>query len=136
MSADAYGPSIDSMGNMPAQKPGWLFILPWPLHEIGGVNQVVKGLIRCFRESCECVPHVLVTTRRAAANPIVAPETVDQSVLDVWSPIDARNPTKALLSFVYRFPGRFRALRHMVIRQNIRIVNPHFPNLNALMFIA
>ena len=124
------------MANIDAQKPGWLFILPWSLREIGGVSQVVNSLVRCFRENTEFVPHVLITTRNARTERVNASQAIDQLFLDLWSPIDKQHIAKALFSFVYRFPLRYRALHRIVIQQNIRVINAHFPGLNVLMFIA
>jgi glycosyltransferase involved in cell wall biosynthesis len=55
--------------------------------------------------------------------------------MDVWSPLDNRHPIRSLLSFAYRFPKRYFALRSIVVGNGIRIVNPHFPNLNILTFL-
>jgi glycosyltransferase involved in cell wall biosynthesis len=123
------------MGNTTAQKPGWLFVVPWSLREVGGVNQVVKSLVLRFREGTEFVPHLLVTTRDTKAAQ-VGPEAIAPLYLEVWSPVDERHQVKALFSFVGRFPGRYKALRRMVVRQNVRIINPHFPGLNAILFLA
>ena len=123
------------MGNTTAQKPGWLFVVPWSLREVGGVNQVVKSLVLRFREGAEFVPHLLITTRDTKAEQ-AGPDTIDPLYLEVWSPVDRRHRVKAMLSFVARFPGRYKALRRIVARQNVRIINPHFPGLNAIMFLA
>ncbi len=123
------------MGNTTAQKPGWLFVVPWSLREVGGVNQVVKSLILRFREGAEFVPRLLITTRDTKAEQ-VGPEAIEPVYLEVWSPVDRRHQVKAIFSFVARFPGRYKALRRVVARQNVRIINPHFPGLNAILFLA
>jgi L-malate glycosyltransferase len=118
-----------------AQKPGWLFVVPWSLREVGGVNQVVKSLVPRFREGAEFAPHLLVTTRDIKSEPVDA-NAINPSYVEVWSPVDERHQLKALISFVGRFPGRYKALRQILVSQNVRIINPHFPGLNAIMFVA
>ena len=135
MSLGLNNASRDTVENA-AQKPGWLFVLPWSLQETGGVNQVVTSLIRCFREGSEFVPHLLVTSRdeKSDGTPVVG--KVIPFFMDLWSPVDNRHPIRSLLSFAYRFPKRYFALRSIVVRNGIRIVNPHFPNLNILTFLV
>jgi L-malate glycosyltransferase len=123
------------MDNTNAQRPGWLFVLPWSLQEIGGVNQVVDNLFRCFRRAGDFTPCVLVTNGDTSTGQMATPEALDQFSLDLWSPVDDRHPVRALFSFLFRFPARYKALRCILIRQNVRIINPHFPGLNAIMFV-
>lgn len=124
------------MDNTITQKPGWLFVLPWSLREIGGVNQVVENLILCFREASEFVPCLLVTTRDTKNERIEVPETIEHFSLDLQSPVDARHPVRAFFSFVCRFRQRYKALRRILVHKNIRVINQHFPSLNAIMFIV
>lgn len=122
----------------PATKrtPGWLFVLPWTLREVGGVNQVVKTLIRHFSQDSQFLPLLLVTSGTAPCPDVNATDEAAQLSLDVWSPIDNRNAFRALLSFAWRFPRRYRALRRIITKHNVRIVNPHYPGLNAFLFVA
>ena len=120
---------------MTGQKPGWLFVLPWSLGETGGVNQVVKSLIQRFRDGREFAPYVLITSRDHRST--VGPETdICPICLDVWSPIDVRHPARSILSFAYRWPNRYRELRRVILRDNIAVINLHFPSLNALTFLT
>jgi glycosyltransferase involved in cell wall biosynthesis len=124
-----------SIGNTAGQKPGWLFVLPWSLQESGGVNQVVKSLIHSFADDSEFLPHLMVTTKQGSDWAVDSAVT-GQFSLDLWSPIDFRRPIRAVLSFLWRFPWRYIALRRVMYQNNVKVINPHFPNLNAVMFIA
>jgi len=127
----------DATGSASAQSPGWLFVLPWSLRETGGVNQVVKSLIRCLKDGSEFTPQLLVTSQVAACDDAALDaEEISQFSLNLWSPINGRQPVRALLSFAYRFPYRYTALRRLVARKKIRVINPHYPSLNALLFVA
>lgn len=92
--------------------------------------------MRCFREGGEFAAHLLVTSPDEKSDGGPASQKVVPISMDLWSPIDNRHPIRSLFSFAYRFPGRYSALRAVVVRNDIRIINSHFPNLNILMFLA
>lgn len=114
--------------------PGWLFVLPWSLKETGGVNEVVKNLVRRFQAGAAFAPHVLISSETAD------PDTRDLGIghvhcLNLWPPVDQRHPVKALLSFVFRFYGRCRKIMRIVKQLNITVINLHFPGLEALNLV-
>ncbi len=115
---------------------GWLFVLPWSLEDTGGVNHVVRRLIRYFRAGGRFSPQLLVTSLAAKAADETVPDAVKHISMDISTPLDHQHPIRALLSFVYHFPSTCRQLRHIVNQYGIRIINPQFPNLSSLMFIA
>jgi glycosyltransferase involved in cell wall biosynthesis len=122
---------------MKRQRPGWLFVLPWALEESGGVNQVVRSLIQRFQDGSDFEPHVLITSCGNETASASAFGTAPSSIyLDLWSPLDAMHPRRSMLSFAYRWPGRYRKLQKILDRDNIAVVNLHFPSLNALMFLT
>src|SRR5258708_3513069 len=82
---------------------GWLLVLPWLLGHIGGVNQVVKSLIRSFREGGEFSPQLLITSKREKSGDDHAPEIMESVSMDLWGPLDHRHPIRAMASFLYRF---------------------------------
>jgi glycosyltransferase involved in cell wall biosynthesis len=119
-----------------AKAPGWLFVLPWTLRDTGGVNQVVSSLIQCFRDGGEFVPHLLITSRTEKSSETFDVGDLNPTSMDLWSPIDSRHRVRSIFSFAYRWPFRYRELRRLIARYNIAVVNLHFPNLNALMFVV
>ncbi|MDN5848806.1 MAG: hypothetical protein L0H63_04090 [Nitrococcus sp.] len=44
-------------------KPYFLFGLPWDIHEVGGVNEVVRNLIRELNRDGRFTPLLLMVTR-------------------------------------------------------------------------
>ncbi len=132
---DSSGPSGPL--DMPGQAaPGWLFVLPWSLQEIGGVNEVVKSLIIQFRDGRIFSPHLLVSSEESESSGTAVSELIKPHYLEIWSPVDRTRPIRGLLSFFYRLPYRCWALRRIIDQDNIRIINPHFPDLASLLFLA
>jgi glycosyltransferase involved in cell wall biosynthesis len=116
-------------------RPGWMFVLPWSLRASGGVNQVVRSLVQELRGRGELVPYLLVTSSAEVPDAQDA-QDLDTVCMDLWGPIDKRHPVRAMFSFLVRMPARCRELRKLVRRKKIVAINPHYPNLNALMFVV
>jgi glycosyltransferase involved in cell wall biosynthesis len=113
--------------------PGWLFVLSWSLERIGGVNEAVKSLVRCFQDDKTYSPHLLITSERERTPIQTCPVT--PLYLDLWPPWDNRHPMRAILSFFYRLPSRSRQLRRIFKRHDVKVINSHFPDLESLTFV-
>jgi glycosyltransferase involved in cell wall biosynthesis len=116
--------------------PGWLFVLPWSLQHIGGVNQAVKSLVAQFRDGGVFSPQLLVSSGESESGGNAEQELIKPYCLDLWSPVDHQHPFRALFSFVYRLPYRCWVMRRIIDQHNITIINPHFPDLASLVFLA
>src|SRR5882762_3855991 len=116
--------------------PGWLFVLPWSLRHIGGVNQVVKSLAVEFRDGGLFSPQLLVSSQESESGDNAEQKLIKPYCLDLWSPVDHKHPFRALVSFVYRLPYRCWRMRRIIDQHNIRIINPHFPGLESLLFLV
>jgi glycosyltransferase involved in cell wall biosynthesis len=117
--------------------PGWLFVLPWSLRLIagGGVNEVVKSLIVEFRDGGVFCPHLLVGSEAPESGPVSGPELLKPYRLNLWSPVDHQHPVRGLISYVYRLPYRCWAMRRIIRRHRIEVINPQFPGLGCLLFV-
>jgi glycosyltransferase involved in cell wall biosynthesis len=115
--------------------PGWLFVLPWSLREIGGVNEVVKALIREFHDEAAFSPRLLITTEQPELTATPEAEVIETDRLNLWSPIIREHPVRGLISFMYRLPYRCWVLRRILKRHRIKVINPHFPFLGCLVFV-
>ena len=122
-------------GNAHTAAPGWLFVLPWSLRHTGGVNQVVKSLIAEFRRDGVYSVSLLSGSDGSLAETSPEPGSIKLHRLDFWSPVNHRLPVRGWISFVARLPHRCWAMRKIVRRQNIRVINPHFPDLGSLLFV-
>jgi glycosyltransferase involved in cell wall biosynthesis len=132
----------DSNSTAPPHKsdrtaPGWLFVLPWSLRLIagGGVNEVVKSLIVEFRDGGVFCPHLLVGSEAPDSGPVSGPELLKPYRLNLWSPVDHQHPVRGLISYVYRLPFRCWAMRRIIRRHRIEVINPQFPGLGCLLFV-
>jgi glycosyltransferase involved in cell wall biosynthesis len=119
-------------------KPGWLFVLPWSLRLVagGGVNEVVKSLIVEFRDGGVFSPQLLVSSEAPESGATAGPELIRPYRLNLWSPIHHKHPVRGLFSFVYRLPYRCWAVRRLIHRHNIEVINPQFPGLGCLLFLV
>ncbi len=116
--------------------PGWLFVLSWSHRHVGGVNQVVKSLIGQFREGGAFSPQLLVRSVKSESSSNAEQELIKPFYLNLWSPVDHQHPFRALFSFVCRLPYRCWVMRRIITQHNIRVINPHFPDLGSLLFVV
>jgi len=139
-SNDNRGPS-GSLDTSDQAAPGWLFVLPWSLRNIGGVNEVVKSLIVQLRDGGVFCPHLLVSSENSELGGTVEPELIKPHYLEIWSPVDRKRPIRGLLSFLYRLPYRCWALRRIIDQHNedfaahvhaFEIIPLKFGRLNAV----
>jgi glycosyltransferase involved in cell wall biosynthesis len=133
-SNDSSGPSA-SRNTCDQATPGWLFVLPWSPRRVGGVNQAIKSLVVQFRNGGVFSPQLLVSSE-SESDAYTQPELIKPNCLDLWSPVDHQHPFRALLSFVYRLPRRCWVAVRIINQYNIRIINPHFPGLESLLFLV
>jgi len=132
---DSNGPS-GSLDTSDKATPGWLFGVPQSLRIIGGMNQVVNSLVGQFLDGREFSPQVLVCTEESASGGAVEPDLIKTHYLPLWSPVDHQHPFRAPFSFVYRLPYRCWVMHRIIDQHNIRIINPHFPDLASLVFLV
>src|SRR5262250_2930283 len=85
--------------------PGWLFVLPWSLRPIGGINEVVKNLFVQFRDGGVFSPQLLIGSEGSEGSESVGKadeELIKPYYLALWSPVNHQRPFRALFSFVLR----------------------------------
>lgn len=119
-----------------AKRPpqGILFVLPWKVTAVGGVNQVVVNLIR-------------QANRRGAFRPILLeidwnsprPTKVDGGEAPIIrfrlpSPTSSSAPVRALVGFFGRLPSTLWHLRRILRANAIAAVNAHYPTQGILSF--
>lgn len=121
-------------GRTHESAPGWLFALPWSPRHTGGVNQVVKSLIIQFRNGGTYCPLLLCGSDDSMG---AAPDEdlLKPFRLDFWSPVNQDRPLRGWISFIVRLPHRCWAMRRIVRQRNIKVINPHFPDLGSLLFL-
>jgi glycosyltransferase involved in cell wall biosynthesis len=111
--------------------PRFLFVLPWDLHYVGGVNEVVKGLYREMSSGFHFEPLVLINSwehKRAVSHPTDGRQVMYFRV----RPLITR---KHLLRSIVSAPYGLWKLSRLLRQQNVQIVNIHYPSLAALNFV-
>src|SRR5436190_22388595 len=113
----------------------YLFVVPWSVNDVGGVNQVVLNLYRQFEAGGVYTPRILVLSwecvhtsksdeqgRSVSYMRLRAPFACDASFASIakWA--------VCLLSELFRLARFLRA-------NDVAIVNVHYPSLAALQFI-
>jgi glycosyltransferase involved in cell wall biosynthesis len=96
----------------------------------------VKSLFVQFRDGGVFSPQLLVSSEKSESDGDAEQELIKPYCLDLWSPVDHEHPFRALFSFVYRLPYRCWVMGQIIDQHNIRIINPHFPGLASLLFLA
>jgi len=111
----------------------WLFVLPWSLDAVGGVNQVVLNLASEMKRSGAYRPLVLITDWDAQR--ATAPETRSDGVQTLrWQ---VRSPPSggglkerlAYALWLVRFSREFKAFCQA---RNVAVINPHYPGGSGL----
>lgn len=107
-------------------RPGYLFVIPWSLVHVGGVNQVVINLAREMEKSGAYKPIVLVTDWNATT-PIWEEE---QGIQVVRWRIRPYQPFASLKErLMYRlWELTFKAAFYDFCRKHrVKVINPHYP---------
>jgi glycosyltransferase involved in cell wall biosynthesis len=110
-----------------------LLVLPWHLHHSGGVNEVVKSLLRNVAASGEFNSLILVTSSDLDAKWDAA-QPFSTFYEPLPGPLERPRRIRSLLSFLYRLPSRLLRLRKLLQETRVGAVNPHYPHLGILHF--
>jgi glycosyltransferase involved in cell wall biosynthesis len=114
-------------------RPAQAFLLGWPLANLGGVNEVVRNLVREFSQSGDLAPVV-----------IEAMDGSGESSSEDGTPVfripipmiyDARAPVRTFLRFCLVAPFFFRRLGAICRQHDVRVLNPHFVGIEHLTLI-
>lgn len=109
-------------------QPGWLFVIPWEMEALGGVNRVVLELCKEMNIEKKYRPFILVTDWNARTPKIIEnPDYTEiryrlrgvsfSHILDL----------KALIMLLVQLPKALSTLACLFKEQNIKVVNPHYP---------
>lgn len=102
---------------------------------MGGVSQVVLNMIAHARQCLGHEPMLIVNDWKAVTESPLAFEKCPASRMRIITPLDAGNPVWTLGSYLARLPGQIMALRRLIRREKVAVINPHFPDLSALTWI-
>lgn len=117
--------------------PAVLFVLPWPVAAIGGVNQVVLNLMRQAGQTGTVRPLLLEYAEEDEQPGTAVPGgAAPIARLRVPLPFAAPHPVRSTLAFLLRLPRTLRSLRTLLRENRVVLVNVHYPTLAALHFGA
>jgi glycosyltransferase involved in cell wall biosynthesis len=124
--ADPKGPAYRRDGE---SKGTCALVLPWELHHIGGVNEVVINLHREMLLAGELQP-LLVVDKWEAIRPVETVVDGRRTVyLRLWAPWTERGSVLWLLKWLLASPILVYNWLRLVRRYRIRAINVHFPGL-------
>ena len=116
-------------------KPRYAFVLPWSAEQAGGVNEVVRNLMRECRRDGRYEP--LLVENCWDAGGLVEDRALgyDRVRLRIRSPWDERRPLRALALWIVLLPLALVQGCNLVRRYRVDVLNAHFPDLYVLTFI-
>ncbi len=115
---------------MEPEIPSYLFVLPWSIDNIGGVNGVVRSLYAEMEADGRFTPLILQPREVGEADYRGRPALR----CSFWGPVSEQRPLRGIVSFAAHLPFRLMELRCMLQKYNVQVVNPHFPTDAAVHF--
>lgn len=117
------------MTDSPREKPsGYLFVIPWDISHVGGVNEVVRNLYRELESEGLAVPALLVPeweSRKLRVQTIGGREVFTLKMPS--PPLPDKTFPKKSASFFTAAPGVLMQLYRLLRKREIAVVNPHYP---------
>jgi glycosyltransferase involved in cell wall biosynthesis len=105
----------------------YAFLLAWPFHTLGGVEEVLRNLLHEFHSAGEIEPMAIeVSGRGEGTMPSLAGQpwpSICSGPIDSWNP---RSPWRSLVISCIKAPVVLFKLRAICRRYSIRVLNPHF----------
>jgi glycosyltransferase involved in cell wall biosynthesis len=115
-------------------KASCLLTLPWSPLNPGGVNEIVKSLIRHMFAEGEPAPAVLVTNLSEKSAEWDSAQTYPIFYQELGIPFYGPARVRSCVSFLLRLPARLSQLHKLFRERNVQIVNVHYPNLGDLHY--
>lgn len=109
---------------------GYLFLLPWGLTNIGGVNNVVKSLVQEIEADGEFTPSLLVPSEHVNIDSDIVPATK----MNIRYPSGNFSSLKRNLLFVVFLFSQVIKIKTFLSKKNISVVNVHYPDLSCFLF--
>lgn len=109
-----------------------LFVLPWELRAIGGVDNVVANLYEQFAAHGPWKPLLLIQSW-SDRTPTFSNENGHQKIrVRLRSLFDDKRPVRALLMYLVCLPHEVRKVASIVRTHHIAVVNAHYPTPSIL----
>ncbi len=115
-------------------KPGYLFVLPWGVEAVGGVNEVVLNLYDEINRGGKYRPMILVNRWACVKPEMQLVDGRDIINLRLRAPYSSERTFLRLLLFFFYFPFNALNLHRILKAYNVKVVNPHYPELTLYIF--
>lgn len=116
-------------------KPGWLFVIPWEIEVLGGVNRVVLELCNEMGNEGRYKPFILVADW-SARTPILIerPSYTEVRYRIRGTKFSSLSDLKAIAMHLIQIPTILLKLARLYKKLNIKIVNIHYPTTALFNF--
>ncbi len=123
---------------MPDQtdKTAHLFILPWDIAHPGGVNQVVTNLYKEYESHGQWRPMLMIGDWSYPALSLKREDGYDKALFRMPAPYDSKHPVRGFVRYLLGMPAQCAVLLRFLRRNRIAVINPHYPGLATLTFVA
>jgi glycosyltransferase involved in cell wall biosynthesis len=118
--------------------PGYLIIAPWQVKAHGGVNGVIQNLVTQMRHSKRVIPLIIQNTWRCRKVEWTLIADTPAASLRLRSPVAPEGKLsvlRACLVYVSTFPAVMWSVCRIVKQYDVRVINIHYPGLNAVTFL-
>lgn len=113
----------------------YLFILPWSLDSIGGVNEVVKNLYYQFKINQKYEPIIMVNSWNDIVSRKDNISGYDHFFLRLRNPFNRKNLFRNFILFILEIPSSFAFLRRFLKKNNVYCVNMHYCSLSCFSLL-
>src|SRR5947209_9755560 len=114
---------------MSSDRGAWVFLLTWPPHTVGGVNEVVFAIAeQVKRRGYQPIIAVSSWTGSPQPSPVRGVEVV---ALRLREPVSTAPPFRWLPGAFKTLVPDARALLRLVRERKVAVLNPHFPGLDS-----
>ena len=123
--------------NKSTKENGWgyLFVLPWDLHYVGGVNQVVANLINEMHNTPGVEPYLMVNDWKFPRPEFKEVNGIKKLYYGLRRPWDSSRPLHCLMGYLFFLPITLWRMRHIIEVNKIHCINIHYPILSAINWI-
>lgn len=111
-------------------RPGYLFILTWPISISGGVNEVVLSL--ADQVATRGYRPIIGIANWDETQQAPSYRGIELAALRLREPLSPDGTTSHWKGFARTFWRDSRALQRLVAERGISVVNSHFPNLETI----
>ena len=113
----------------------YLFVLPWTLDSLGGVNQVVENLFRQIKSDDKFNPMVMVNSWNDSKIRMQSIEGIDHYFFRLRSPWNASRKLYNLIMFVIETCSNSWRFLKFLKSNKVVVINVHYCSLYTLNFV-